>query len=405
MKRLHFAFLFVVVWSTSVAVCLTSQASYERPELEQVPVETLLDNLERLAADDPENVTFQMNLGRVHAMAWVQAEPELKIRKNARDEFADVTPFFGFAPANLPFWGRRSKPVENADNERQAHLDQAAGHFQRALDLQPDNLVARLSLAWCLDQRDDTMEAIDAYRQVVAAAWEKENEMNRFGLGYRSVTVEAAGYLKLKLDPESDAEEIADLNRKIETIRRKPRPITPIAIPLGEQTTYPAVFDPGATVAFDADGTDSGKTWTWIRPTAGWLVFDQKGQGQIDSALQMFGNVTFWCFWEDGYQAMRALDHNGDNLLTGRELQHLAIWQDANSNGISEHGEVRPLDQHGIVGLHCRPQASNVDALSGSSEILQHSRGVIYADGSTRPSFDVILRSVSESQPNSSSKP
>ena len=56
-----------------------------------------------------------------------------------------------------------------------------------------------------------------------------------------------------------------------------------------------------------------------------------------------FGNVTFWTFWNNGYEAMRALDDNGDGELRGSELRHLAIWRDANRNGVSEPGEVRPL--------------------------------------------------------------
>ena len=74
----------------------------------------------------------------------------------------------------------------------------------------------------------------------------------------------------------------------------------------------------------------------------------------ITSALQWFGNVTFWLFWSNGYEPMRALDDNADGELSGAELRHLAIWHDRNRDGVSDAGEVRPLAAHGIVALSCR---------------------------------------------------
>ena len=138
---------------------------------------------------------------------------------------------------------------------------------------------------------------------------------------------------------------------------------------------------------FDADGSGLQKSWTWITPDAGWLVFDPQQTGQITSALQMFGNVSFWLFWDNGYQALASLDDNGDGVLSGAELKGLAIWQDANRNGRCEPGEVRPLAAYGIVSLSCRHRVTagenNVAAVSGD--------GVRFTDGKTRPTYDVIL--------------
>jgi hypothetical protein len=41
----------------------------------------------------------------------------------------------------------------------------------------------------------------------------------------------------------------------------------------------------------------------------------------LTSALQLFGNVTFWMFWSNGFEAMRALDDNQDGTLAGGELR------------------------------------------------------------------------------------
>jgi hypothetical protein len=141
-------------------------------------------------------------------------------------------------------------------------------------------------------------------------------------------------------------------------------------------------------VRFDADGSGSQRQWSWIAPDAGWLVYDARGNGAITSALQLFGSVTFWLFWGNGYEALGALDDNADGELTGTELQHLGIWHDRNRNGLSEAGEVRPLAEHGIIALSCRFAEGDGSRFAAFSE-----SGARLSDGRTRPTYDVILRS------------
>ena len=84
---------------------------------------------------------------------------------------------------------------------------------------------------------------------------------------------------------------------------------------------------------------------------------------------------------------MAALDDDADGWLAGPELEGLAIWHDPNSNGIVEPGEVRPVAELGIVALSCAhvPHPQRFEYSPG---------GVIFADGSVRPSYDWIASSV-----------
>jgi hypothetical protein len=118
------------------------------------------------------------------------------------------------------------------------------------------------------------------------------------------------------------------------------------------------------------------------------LVHVPNQSTKVTSALQLFGNVTFWCFWNNGYEAMRSLDDNGDGMLTGNELNDLALWHDANANGICDPGEVQPLSYHGITGLCCDWQTDERHA----DRIAYSPRGVTFANGTTRPTFDLILQ-------------
>ena len=139
--------------------------------------------------------------------------------------------------------------------------------------------------------------------------------------------------------------------------------------------------EPGVSVIFDADGSGLQRRWSWIGPGAAWLVYDSN-HGRIDSALQLFGNVTFWMFWENGYDALCALDDSGDGMLSGRELAHLALWRDVDVNGRSDAEEVMSLEHFGITALSCgRPLVNDEDA-SVAAYILD---GVRFSDGTWRP--------------------
>ena len=241
-----------------------------------------------------------------------------------------------------------------------------------------------------LDQAGEKTRAIAEYRQVIKQAWATEESENRMLPESRFYTAEAAGYLIPLLDPSRDADEISNLRRKKKLLDDKPaRAITPLVIPLADDLSVHAIVAPDRRIAFDADGSGLPRQWTWIQPTAGWLVHDPERKGQITSALQWFGNVTFWLFWTNGYEALGGLDDDDSGALTGDELRDLAIWHDRNTNGISDPGEVRPLSDHGIVGLSCRYVDGDGITLAAFSP-----DGVQLTNGRTRTSYDVMLSRV-----------
>lgn len=372
MRRLLAALVLLVLVTRSL------QALYMRPDLEHIPVSRLIANLTRAVAGSPRDATLQFNLARAHAMAWAQTDPDVEVAAKT-DEL-----WFGFEPRPVPFTPRRDAKTPESDR----HLGQAIEHHRIAASLKPGDLTMQLGYAWCLDQAGRTSEAVALYRRIVSEAWPQEktatSTMNL--LAWYSVTGEAAGYLLPHLDPNRDAAEIADLKGKVATLDRLPRPITPIVIPLDDHRRSDDIVDASAAVLFDLDGSGRARRWQWISPRYGWLVYDHAGSGRIDSALQLFGSVTFWMFWNNGYAALAALDDDGDGRLAGSELLGLAIWADANGDGRSDRSEVRSLAQHGIVGLSCASSAG------GRPDIAAFSlRGATFADGRTRPTFDVVL--------------
>ena len=365
------------------AVTLPASAIYVRIEARRVPVERLVANLERDLQSEPENVQKLINLGRLHAMAFALKADELP-SVTLKPGGPDV-PWYGNEPGLVPPRNDPAKTTEQGAAARD-HLAKALQYYGGALKLNPENLTAALGHAWLLHQSGDKARAIDEYRQLIARAWTNEQKAKRAMLGQRFFTEEAAGYLIPLLDPGKDAAEISELQARRERLRAMPRPITPIAIPLAADVTAKTILDPLARVRFDADGSGLRREWTWITADAGWLVYDANGSGSTGSALQWFGNVTFWLFWSNGYEAMNALDDDGDGELAGAELRHLAVWHDRNRNGLSEAGEVQPLAAHHITALSCRYITGDGAWLAAFSP-----RGVRLVNGTTRPTYDVIL--------------
>jgi hypothetical protein len=238
-----------------------------------------------------------------------------------------------------------------------------------------------------LTQTDKKTDAIAALRKVIEKGWEKEKDLKALGLGGHAITSEAADYLIPLLDKDKDKDEIATLKERADKLKKLPRPITPIAIPLRDGLAARDLEDRAARVAFDADGTGLQKKWTWVNTNAAWLVHDPKQSGKVTSALQLFGNVTFWMFWDTGYDALAALDDDRDGKLSGAELAGLALWHDTNGNGVSDAGEVKPLSAYGIVSLSCQFERD----VAHPDRIAFAKAGVTFKDGTTRPTFDLVL--------------
>ncbi|MCS6866385.1 MAG: tetratricopeptide repeat protein [Gemmataceae bacterium] len=351
-------------------------------ETQNVPVERLTKNLEEAVKKNPKDVQAILNLARVHAMAYSLRSSEVPV-----DKKNPTTVWFGYEPPIVPFNQVAATDDPKKLQAAKEHLTKALQLYADAAKLQPDDLRIQLGYAWLLSQTEKKTEAIKALRDVIAKAWDKEKDLKALGLGGHTITAEGASYLIPLLDKEKDNEEIATLRQRIKKLNELPRPITPIAIPLQQGLTARDIEDRTACVTFDADGSGLRKNWTWIHPQAAWLVFDPKATGKVSSALQMFGNVTFWLFWETGYDALAALDDNCDGQLRGAELAGLALWHDANANGLCEPGEVKPLADYNIVALSCRYQRDP----QHPDHIAFAAVGVTFADGTTRPSFDIVL--------------
>lgn len=175
--------------------------------------------------------------------------------------------------------------------------------------------------------------------------------------------------------------EVSRIRSNIARIKKRPMLITPIILPLTKAISLPSILSSAPHTKFDLSGDGLGHHWPWVNDKAGILVWDPEHRGQITSGRQLFGNVTWWVFWKNGYQALAALDDNGDGQLSGRELDGIGIWRDSNGNGVSDPGEVQPLQAYGIVSL----STQNTGIRDGVPSNLS---GAKLASGATLPTYD-----------------
>jgi hypothetical protein len=136
-------------------------------------------------------------------------------------------------------------------------------------------------------------------------------------------------------------------------------------------------------VRFDLDGDGTAELWPWVSPATGILVWDPNRKSSITSGRQLFGSVSWWLFFADGYHALDALDDNRDGLLSGRELTGISVWFDRDSDGNSDYGEVLPIETTTITSLATKSSGTD----HGSPRNMS---GLTLRDGRILPTYDWI---------------
>jgi len=131
-------------------------------------------------------------------------------------------------------------------------------------------------------------------------------------------------------------------------------------------------------VMFDmgGDGKKEPVAWTTTDTDDAWLVLDRNGNGQIDSAKEMFGNFTDQPHATtrlNGFVALAEFDRsdnggNGDGKINGTDsvFANLKLWQDQNRNGISEQAELHTLASLNIATLELDYKESKKSDANGN---------------------------------------
>jgi len=382
-----------------------------------VPVNRLISNTTRYIKAHPKDSQGYYLLGRLHSFAFAgNTKTEMSKYYALYDPAAlPPSPFLEPVPRQ-----ERTVPGKILPPAARWHLTESLRNYRRASELQPKQPLAFLGLGWMLEQGAQFADQVDASftkpaRRASAQEWRAEalaiyrhmarNPEDLFDA--ESVHLESPEGMRLEasrailrmlpgpgLSPEEKAD--TDRARKVsedaeERARKNPesvpRIISPIILPLRGPAPLEALLAPGRAVSFDLAGNGVPAKWPWVNSDAGFLVWDPENRQHIESGRQLFGSVTWWLFWRDGYAALAALDNDGNGWLEGDELAGIAIWRDSNGNGVCDPGEVISLRDAGILRIAVRA--------SGLTRGMPFAaQGIQLNDQSFRPTYDWTPESI-----------
>ncbi|UKO98975.1 SdrD B-like domain-containing protein [Nostoc sp. UHCC 0870] len=161
--------------------------------------------------------------------------------------------------------------------------------------------------------------------------------------------------------------------------------ISPIAFDLNGDGIQTESIDKG--IKFDMLNIGEKVNTGWLSGEDGFLAIDNNGNGQIDDRSELFGGVNVG----EGFAKLASFDSNGDGIVNANDtlFSELKLWQDANSNGITDQGELVSLGSAGITDL--KISYTNVFSTDAQGNILGEFSSAV-KNGSTIDMVDVYFR-------------
>jgi hypothetical protein len=411
---------FPVVWRFCIATtaiitaCASSLGMFLPPK--PTPIDRLLKQAEAYIEKYPKDASGKYTLARIHYLAFHLRRDQIP----AWDREGERPP--GVAPQAIlqPFgWDPHSGNAATIPNRKLAdHALLALRSFNETLQIHPvaspyfQNLKAltflgRASLeeeflTWNSKVRLHDLppelaeitipKAREDYETALTIAMGPDSRLTHLPLeGLEDIiSYEAANGL-IRLAAQKDAplteKEQKDLERSKSAVEHfkilQVREVTPMVVSFVPVSHLDELLAPETIVDFDLRGYGPRERWPWVKPELGLLVWDPNHTGHIESARQLFGGYSFEIFRANGYDALAALDDNGDGVLSGSELDGICVWFNRNRDGVSTPDEVIPVRDLGIVAI-----AVKMDGYDGIHPTNAH--GITLKDGSTLRTWDWI---------------
>ncbi|HEY1632250.1 MAG TPA: calcium-binding protein [Rhizomicrobium sp.] len=137
--------------------------------------------------------------------------------------------------------------------------------------------------------------------------------------------------------------------------------VDPLALDLnGDGVQF--LDEDNSNVFFDIDLDGFKEKVSWLDPHDGFLALDSNHNGQIDGIGELFGSDS-----QNGFDVLAQYDTNHDGYIDSADpiYSSLLIWRDANSNGVSDTGELKSLSAYGIARIPVTA-APSTDERSGN---------------------------------------
>ncbi|WP_042201767.1 calcium-binding protein, partial [Paenibacillus camerounensis] len=160
--------------------------------------------------------------------------------------------------------------------------------------------------------------------------------------------------------------------------------IDPVILDLDHDSSNNTIGLEESGVYFDHNGDGFAEKTGWVNAEDGLLVRDINQDGIINDGSELFGQYTVLqdgTLAKSGFEALLDLDSNGDKVIDSLDqaFGQLQIWQDFNSDGITDAGELQTLTEWGITYLNLLDHGNLEwpDGDTGNKETGQASYGTI----------------------------
>lgn len=173
---------------------------------------------------------------------------------------------------------------------------------------------------------------------------------------------------------------------------------TPILIDVDGQGFFLTSLAGGVNFNISDGSRPNRVSWTQRSSTNAWLALDRDGDGRIDDASELFGDLTPQPqpppgVPRNGFLALAVFDQpdhggNGDGVIDARDevFSRLRLWQDLNHDGVSTPDELATLPQLGISGIALEYTLSRHTDQYGN--VFRYVGTIYRADGSA--SHDIV---------------
>ena len=131
----------------------------------------------------------------------------------------------------------------------------------------------------------------------------------------------------------------------------KPETYDPLVIDLNNDGIKGTNLD--YKINFDLDNNGFKEATSWIDNNDAFIAIDKNNNGTIDNGSELFGNKSIsnnaYAYTnpnaKNGFESLKEFDSNNDGIIDekDKEFTNLLLWQDKNSNGISETDELIKL--------------------------------------------------------------
>lgn len=172
-----------------------------------------------------------------------------------------------------------------------------------------------------------------------------------------------------------DLEEVIDISNA-------PQLIDPLVIDLDNNNEIELIPIDESEAYFDLNADGIREKVQWVSPNEGFLVLDKNADGDINNIDEVFGNPN-----TIGFDDLSQYDENQDGVIdvNDTKFSQLRVWQDLNSNGVVDDGELTTLAERNIAKINLNYEPGDNDTFAEKSTIE-------YSNGATTLIQDINLQ-------------